>query len=146
LAAPLGSVLNPDELRHRDRANRLKFREARRAKVKQIRERWGTDIVKAPGVKEELSHHFWRLARLKRMRALATEKKNEKLISRIDKLEQKEIERHEKAMSQLKAQASNVNPESSAAPASSVVPNEMPHHVHDGAKKAREKAHEGGQP
>jgi hypothetical protein len=142
LGAPLGSVLNPDELRHRDRGNRLKFREARRAKVKQIRERWGTDIVNAPGFKEELYQHFWRLARLKRMRALATEKNNGKLLSRIDQLEQKENERHEKAMDHLKAQTSNEKTASSAAPASSVVPNEMPHHVHDRAKKA----HEGGLP
>jgi hypothetical protein len=135
--APLASALTPDELRRRNPDNRLKFRDARRAKINQIRERWGKDIVNAPGVKEELYQHFWRLARLKRMRAIATEKNNEKLLSRIDQLEQKENERHEKAMDHLKAQASNEKTASSAAPASSVVPNEMPHHVHDRAKKAQ---------
>jgi hypothetical protein len=53
-------------------------------------------------VQNEVRHHAWRMARLKRMRELALEKKNDKLVAKIDRLEQKENTRHERAMAREK--------------------------------------------
>jgi hypothetical protein len=70
------------------------------------------------------------------MRVLATEKKNEKLLSKLDKLEQKENERHEKAMTRLKEHGSRATPQSSAGPVPSGLSTVGQPHKHGTAKKA----------
>jgi hypothetical protein len=144
--APSGSVA-PDEHRHHDgQANSGERHERRLARLRELRERYGSDLLKTPPVREELEHHAWRLARLKRMRELATEKKNDKLIAKIDQLEKKENERHEKAMNRFKERGATSAPEGSAVPSPSAVPSSGRSHGHEMGKPASAKpAHEGGQ-
>lgn len=92
--------------------------ERRKHRLKELRGRWGEGNLKQPACQEELRHHAWRLARLKRMRELATERKNTKQLAKLDALEKKEQARHERAMA--KHQHGGVAPSASGAPAPSV--------------------------
>ncbi|MGC4063184.1 MAG: hypothetical protein QM784_00750 [Polyangiaceae bacterium] len=80
-------------------------RSDRLARIRELKNRWGGRTLMQPNVRDELRHHAWRVARLKRMRELALEKKNDKLVAKIDQLEQKENARHERAMARQQAAA-----------------------------------------
>jgi hypothetical protein len=51
-----------------------------------------------PDIRNELRHHARRLARLQRIRAVAQEKRDQGVLTRIDKLMTLEQERHQKKM------------------------------------------------
>jgi len=128
-SAPLSAASGPaspsDEERrhHRDNAAESdQRRERRSAQLRELRSRWGDDALKRPEVRDELREHAWRLARLKRLRELAAEKKNEKLLSRIERLEQKENERHTQAMGHQKLIAGRPTPNASGAPSAQGAP------------------------
>lgn len=136
MPVPSGSAGPEGGRHHEGRADESKRHEQRLSKLRELRGQWGQDTLKLPAVREELEHHAWRLARLKRMRDLATEKKNDKVLSKVDKLEQKENTRHEKAMARLKSQGSAATPEGSAMPTPSAIPSVGHPHEHGAAKKA----------
>lgn len=81
-------------------------REARKkARIAQLKAKWGKDLLVHPAVRAEMKVHGWRMARLNRMKALAQESDKEnkdKLVERIDKLIEKEMARHAKHMGVLK--------------------------------------------
>jgi hypothetical protein len=92
-----------------------------------VRQRWGTALAH-PALREELRHHARREAFLTRALFVAqTEpvKNKEKIIARIEKLIEREDERHAKAMERLRANpnaaASASAAPSAAAPASSAL-------------------------
>ncbi|MEZ4227133.1 MAG: hypothetical protein R3B13_39710 [Polyangiaceae bacterium] len=83
------------------RENRKERREERRAKIK---EKWGEDALKRPAVRAELRMHGRRVARLNRIRALAKADGKDAVVTRVDKLLEKENSRHQKHMETLKSQ------------------------------------------
>lgn len=85
----------------------------------ELKARWGAALA-MPSARQELEHHARRMARLNRALLLAeTEvtKDKDKLVERIQKLIDKEQERHERAMARVKSMPST--PAASAAPAPS---------------------------
>ncbi len=74
----------------------------RKEQVKQLREKFGPDLLHRQDVKMELGVHARRVARLQRMRALAEQQKKAKLVERIDALIKKENERHDRRMERLR--------------------------------------------
>ena len=66
------------------------------------RAKWGDSLKKA-GVKQEMSLHAKRIARLKRVESLAVAAKKEAVAKRAKAAIDKENERHEKKMRELKA-------------------------------------------
>jgi hypothetical protein len=71
----------------------------------ELKTRWGA-VLAMPSAKQELEHHARRMARLNRAALLAeTEvtKDKDKLVERIQKLIDKEQERHERAMMRFKS-------------------------------------------
>lgn len=144
MASPHGSA-GPERGLHHDAdagPDEQARHERRLAKLRELRGHWGEDTLKTPSAREELEHHAWRLARLNRMRELATEKKNDKLLSKLDKLDQKENERHEKAMTKLKTGAPGAKTEGSAMPKPSAVPSA----AHPKEKAELKHSKEGGKP
>jgi hypothetical protein len=82
-----------------------KTRDARRkARKEGLKKRWG-DTIQMPEIKAELRRNARRMARLQRIKELATDKENEKLLERVDKLITMETGRHERRMIQLSQQA-----------------------------------------
>ncbi|MFO0568161.1 MAG: hypothetical protein U0263_21045, partial [Polyangiaceae bacterium] len=83
-----------------------KLRETRKDRRKEHREalqkKWG-DLPKRPAVKAELKVHAWRVARLKRIRAVADNQGKKDAVSRVDKLLEKENTRHQKHMEKLQS-------------------------------------------
>jgi colicin import membrane protein len=75
--------------------------ERRKERRDEIKKKWG-ELEKKPAVRAELKVHAWRMARLKRLRAIAEADGKTDTVARIDKLVQKENERHEKHMQTLK--------------------------------------------
>ncbi|MBK7582878.1 MAG: hypothetical protein IPI67_22120 [Myxococcales bacterium] len=86
--------------------NWAKLRETRQERRKERREelkkKWG-ELPKHPAVKSELKVHAWRMARLKRVRAVAVSEDKTDAVARVDKLVAKENGRHDKRMEALKA-------------------------------------------
>lgn len=76
----------------------------RRKKARQLRlyAKWH-GLVTLPDAKTELRRHARRMAWLNRMKELAEEGEKEKLLARIDKLIEKETERHEARLDKIKA-------------------------------------------
>jgi hypothetical protein len=96
--------------------------ERRKHHQSELKARWGAALA-MPAVREELQHHARRMARLNRAMLLAqTEltKDKDKVVERIDKLIDKEQERHERAMERFKSMPST--PAASAGPAASAAP------------------------
>jgi hypothetical protein len=93
--------------------------ERRQEHRKALRDHWGSTLSH-PACREELRHHGRRSAFLNRALLLAqtdaTVKDKEKLIERIEKLFEKEDERHARAMERLKSMP-GPEPSASAAPA-----------------------------
>jgi hypothetical protein len=83
------------------RAERKKQRESRRAEAREkAKAKWG-DELKKPPVREELRRHVRRMARLARIKEVATEKKNDARVKKADELMERERARHQKRMEQL---------------------------------------------
>ena len=81
-------------------------KERRRAQSDALIRLWGKDVLARPPVRSEIEHHAWRMARLERMKTLLSESDNKnktKLLARIDKLIERENERHKKHMDALRA-------------------------------------------
>jgi colicin import membrane protein len=81
------------------RETRKERKQASREEVKKL---WG-DLALKPAVKNELRNHAWRMARLKRIRAVAEAEGKTELVKRCDTLIEKEKDRHQKRMEDLKA-------------------------------------------
>lgn len=88
------------ELREDLRKNR---HERRREHIQKLREKWG-DALSRPAVRAELKIHARRIARLNHMRRLADEAGKTELVARIDKLIERERNRHQTAMDRLKSE------------------------------------------
>jgi hypothetical protein len=92
----------------KDRLAKLKetLPDRRREHREAIKRRWGATLAQ-PAVKNELTIHARRLAQLNRALLLAESerqgKDKDKLVDRIEKLIDKENERHEKAMDRFKS-------------------------------------------
>jgi hypothetical protein len=76
-------------------------KERRKAHMAEMRAKWGT-ILKMDGVKEEMRTHASRMARLRRVEKVATEKKKEATVKRAQAALEKEKARHDKKMAELK--------------------------------------------
>jgi len=74
----------------------------RKEQLSKLREQYGSDTLQHPNTRAELTAHAWRIARLERMRSIATEQKKTKLIERIDGLISKENEQHQKRLEKLR--------------------------------------------
>lgn len=69
----------------------------------EMRAKWG-DILKKPGVKEEMQTHMRRMSRLRRIEHLAKEGKKDPIAKRASAAMEKEKTRHQKKMDELKGQ------------------------------------------
>lgn len=76
-------------------------RQARRMAWRQLSSRAERPQDVTPSVREELRRHAQRVARLRRIRVLATEKQEPALVERTDKLLARENGRHEKKLAVL---------------------------------------------
>jgi hypothetical protein len=95
------------EAKEEAKEERQEKREERKAKrqerVKEIRAKWG-DMVSRPPVRNELRNHAQRMARLNRARKVAEEAQKTEMVTRIDKLMEREKTRHQAAMDRLKTE------------------------------------------
>jgi hypothetical protein len=107
--------LSKDELKKELAALRESRAERRQARREALRERWGQKLAE-PSVQQELRHHERRMAQLERMALLAqtdrSGKAKDALVARIDKLTERENQRHERKLSQLETKAGNTRPAS----------------------------------
>ncbi len=98
----------PEEKKELKQAEQ-ELREARKKRradhMAEMRAKWG-DILKKPGVKEEMRIHARRMSRLRRIEKLAKEAKKDAIVKRVNAAEEKEKARHQKKMDELKAQPS----------------------------------------
>ena len=84
------------------RTYRRDDRDARhRSSVLRIRSRWGASLIQTPAVRNELTIHAERMARLDRMKVLAEQGRNRGLVVRITVLLERENARHEARMAAL---------------------------------------------
>jgi hypothetical protein len=83
----------------KDRAERARY--ARRIAWHGLMHRLHRPSDIPPGMREELRHHARRMARLTRIRAIATDKKDQAVSRRCDALITREQARHEAKMTQL---------------------------------------------
>ncbi|HKY36215.1 MAG TPA: hypothetical protein VJN18_09770 [Polyangiaceae bacterium] len=96
--------------------------ERRKQHQVELKARWGATLAMPP-VREELQHHARRMARLNRAMLLAqTEltKDKDKVVERIQKLIDKEQQRHDRAMERFKSMPNT--PAASAASAAAAAP------------------------
>jgi hypothetical protein len=89
------------EAREDRREIREDRKDARKARQRELKEKWGTTI-NMPAAKEELKTHGRRVARLQRARAVANKLGKKELAARIDKLLEKEKSRHQASMDKIK--------------------------------------------
>jgi hypothetical protein len=92
------------DAREERRDDRKEWREHRRTARRAFLDKWGP-IHKQPAVRTQLELHARRLARLTRMRALASEASKAELVKKLDALLAKENALHDKRMEQLKGGA-----------------------------------------
>ncbi len=113
--------IKPAEVK--DRLAKLKddAKDRRKAHQGALKIKWG-DVLARPNAREELKHHARRSAFLNRALIVAeTERKGkdkDKIVERIEKLIEKENERHTKAMERIKSEA----PGNAAAAAAATAP------------------------
>jgi hypothetical protein len=93
---------DPQE-RYQELQRRLgESREARRtAHRAEIHRMWGVDAAKNAPLRAELQRNAWRMARLLQMRMLAEAASNGQLIERIDRVIEKERNRHARRVQEL---------------------------------------------
>ena len=108
------------------RPDGAKMMGARRAKrrhlLREYANAWGRESLERPDVQTALKVHAWRMARLRRAQALATEKDDAKLTETIQELMAKERSRFARRMAQLTGKDSTASPST----ASSAVPTVRP--------------------
>ena len=92
------------DARQERREDRREWRDRRRTARRAFLDKWGP-IHKQPVVRAELELHARRLARLARMRVLATEAGKDKLVLQIDQIVAKENARHQHRLEVLKGGA-----------------------------------------
>jgi hypothetical protein len=113
------------ELKDRIAAMRANANERRKEHREGLRKRWGATLAH-PACREELRHHARREAFLSRALFLAqTEvaaKDKDKLVERIQKLVEKENERHSRAMERLKSSPATAAPAAAAPAAAPATP------------------------
>jgi hypothetical protein len=88
-----------DDVRER-RDDRL---ERKKARVKELRERWG-ETARKPAARAEIKVHVHRMARLRHIRAIAEAKGKTAIVTRVDKLIEREKSRHQRVMDRVKGQ------------------------------------------
>jgi hypothetical protein len=95
-----------EEQREERKDRRQEQRETRKARrqdrVKEIRDRWG-DLLRHPHVQAELKVHAWRMARLNQIKTLGEAEGKTDLVTRTDKLIEREKARHQAAMEGFKS-------------------------------------------
>jgi hypothetical protein len=114
--------LKKEELKDHLAKLRDNMNERRKHHQSELKARYGATLAMPP-VREELQHHARRMARLNRAMLVAqTEvtKDKDKLVERIEKLIDKEQERHDRAMERFKSMPNT--PAASAGPAASAAP------------------------
>jgi hypothetical protein len=94
-----------EALREREEALRRSREERRRQRADALAAELDGELREQPGVEVELSLHAERQARLERMLRLAEAKADGKLVVRIDVLLQREADRHEQRMKDLRSAA-----------------------------------------
>jgi hypothetical protein len=96
----------PQELGERLKALRDSRSERRQQHRAALKERWGERLT-LPDARQELLHHERRMAQLNRMLLLATTERSDQakqqLCARIEKLQDRENQRHERKMASLGA-------------------------------------------
>lgn len=85
----------------------------RKEHMAELRAKWG-EMLKQPGVKEEMHMHLSRNAKLRHILKLAKEDKKEGVAKRAEAALKREHDRHEKRMAELKSSA---GPAATTAPA-----------------------------
>jgi hypothetical protein len=76
----------------------------RKEHMAELRAKWG-EVLKKPGVKEEMHTHLSTLAKLRRIAKLAREDKKEAVEKRAEAAIKQEKQRHDKKMDELKGTA-----------------------------------------
>jgi hypothetical protein len=92
------------EAREERRDDRREWREHRRTARRAFLDQWGP-IHKQPAVRAQLELHARRMARLARMRALASEASKAEVVKKLDDMIAKENAQHDKRMERLKGGA-----------------------------------------
>jgi hypothetical protein len=77
-------------------------KKARKEHMAELRAKWG-QLLKQPGVKEEMRQHQSRMAKLRRIAKLAKEEKKDAVVKRAEGAMEREKDRHDKEMGKLKA-------------------------------------------
>jgi len=80
---------------------RSKLPERRKKARRHLKKKWG-GLLKFPAVRQELKLHARRLARLQRVRFVATQVEDTEAVARVDKLIVKEKARHQAHMETLR--------------------------------------------
>lgn len=90
----------PDKLAAAIKERNAKIGDRRTEHRETLRKLWGS-LHELQPLRAEFRTHAWRMARLERMYVLATEKKDAKLVGRIDKLIENEEARHDQRLTAL---------------------------------------------
>jgi hypothetical protein len=132
---------SPDE----PSANAEKRRTRRTQRTQELTARFGHELVARPNVRAELARHAWRIARLNKMAELAQTAKNDKFVTRVERLRQAENTRHESRLEKLKQNPSEAT--GGAPSALSATPSANPASSPSGDTRGREhRASEGAKP
>lgn len=91
------------ELKQAEKELREARKKRREEHLAEMRAKWG-EILKKPGVKEEMRVHARRMSRLRRIEKIARDAKKEAVVKRATALQEKEKARHQKKMDELKSQ------------------------------------------
>ena len=75
----------------------------RSSRIAQLRDTMGRDFLQREEVKAEFNVHAWRIARLRRARALVAQQNNVALVNKATGLIATEVERHKQRLKQLRA-------------------------------------------
>jgi len=103
-----------EQMRQQDMA-RIQERRARHAaRVAELRQSWGEEVLQDQAARQELRQHAWRVARLQRMRELAVQGNKTKVVARIDDLLKREATLHEQRLQKIRARLTDAGPMPSA--------------------------------
>lgn len=95
-----GEEASDNDAEESSRAEKRERRERKKKRVDGLKKKWGKALAH-PSVVASLKVHARRMARLERIRELASEAGKDELLERVDKLIEKEDERHERHMKVL---------------------------------------------
>jgi hypothetical protein len=124
VAATIGSAAPSAVATAADGSRRDELTEEQKAKRKEhmaeLRAKWG-EMLKKPGVKEEMKKHLSRLAKLRRIGRVAKDAKKDGIQKRVDAAVAKEKQRHDKTMDELKTQTAPAATGTSSGPVAPAV-------------------------